>query len=86
LLGLLPKRGDGLSKRKELLFSLAHQLHEDVPLPSALATKASYGFFQLLVEGVGLTRELCGSAVALLCHVFNQLEGFFGPYTGWWHR
>ena len=86
LLGVLPKRGEGLSKRKELLVSLAHQLHEDVPLPSALATKAPHGFFQLLVEVVGLTRELCGSAVALLCHACNQLEGFFGPSTGWWHR
>ena len=76
-LGVLPKRCDGLSKLKELLFRLAHQFHKDVTVPSALAAKAPHGFCQLLVEAVGLARELRGPAVALLCHAFNQLEGFF---------
>ena len=54
LLGLLPKRGDGLAKRQELLFRVAHQFHEDVALPPALAAKATHDLFQLLLEAVGL--------------------------------
>lgn len=83
---MLPKRGDGLSKLKELLFRLAHQFHENVTLPSALAAKAPHDFCQFLVETVRLVRELGGLAGALLCHVLNQLKRFFEPYTGWWHR
>ena len=74
---MLPKRCDGLSKLKELLFRLAHQFHKDVTVPSALAAKAPHGFGQLLVEAVGLARERRGPAVALLGHAFNELEGFF---------
>ena len=61
----VPKCGNGLSKLQELLFRVAHQFHQDVPLPSALAAKAPYDFFQLLVEGLGLTCEDRGLAAAL---------------------
>lgn len=77
LLGVLPKRCDGLSKRKELVFRVAHQFHEDVALPAALAAKAPHSVCQRPVQAVGVARELCGPAGALPCHVFNQLEGFF---------
>lgn len=86
LLGLLPKRGDGLAKLQELLFRVAHQLHEDVPLPSALATKATHDFGEFLVQVLGLVRELRGLAAASLREACHQLEGFFVPYTAWWHR
>jgi len=77
VLGLLPKRGDGFAKLQELLFSVAHQCHEDVPLPSALATKAPHDFFEFLLEALGLALELRGPAAAPLGDAFNQLEGFF---------
>jgi hypothetical protein len=77
LLGLLPKRGDGLAKLQELVFRLAHQFHEDVTVPSALAAKASHDFFQLLVEAMGLVRELRGPAAAPRGEACNQLERFF---------
>ena len=77
LLGLLPKRGDGLAKLQELLFSVAHQFHEDVPLPSALATKAPQDFLEFLLEALGLARELRGPAAASLGDACNQFERFF---------
>jgi hypothetical protein len=86
LRGVLPKRGDGLSKLKELLCRVAHQCHAHVTLPSALAAKAPQDFGQFLVETVNLVRALGGPAGALLCHVCNQRKRFFEPYTGWWHR
>ena len=86
LLGLVPKRGDGLAQLQELLFRVAHQLHEDVPLPSALATKATHDFGEFLVQVLGLVRELRGLAPASLRDAGHQFEGFFAPYTAWWHR
>jgi len=74
---LLPKRSDGLSQFQQLLFRVAHQFHEDVPVPSALAAKASHDFFQLLVEAMGLVRERRGPAAAPRCDACNQLERFF---------
>ena len=85
-LGLLPKCGDGLAQLQELLFRVAHQFHEDVPLSSTLAPKAPHDFFELLVQALGLVRERRGPAAAVLCAMFNQFEGFFVPSTGWWHR
>ena len=76
LLSLLPKCGNGLSKRQELLFRVAHQFHQDVPLPSALAAKASYDFFQLLLELLGLTCEDRGSAAARLRDACDERQGF----------
>jgi len=82
LLCLLRQPLDGLAKIEQSPFRVAYELHEHMALPPALAAKAPHGFFQLRVEVGGLTRELCGSAVALLCHAFNQLKGFFVPSTG----
>ena len=56
---------------------MAHQFHEDVPLSSTLAPKATHDFFELLLQAVGLVRELRGPAAAVLCEMFNQFEGFF---------
>jgi len=86
LLGLLRSPMDRLAQVEQSPFRLAYELHEHLALPPALAAKAPHGFVQLLVKVVGLTRELCGPAVALLCHAFNQLKGFFVPSTGEWHR
>ena len=77
LLGLLPKRRDGFSQLQKLLCRVAHQLHEDVPLPAALAAKAAHDFFALLVEAMGLVREPRGPAAAPRCDAYNQLERFF---------
>ena len=77
LLSLLPQRSDRFAQLKESLFRLAHQFHEDVPVPAALATKAAHDFFQLLLEAMGLVRELLGLAAAPLCNACNQLERFF---------
>jgi hypothetical protein len=49
-------------------------------LPPTLAAKAPHHLLQVLVVALGLPRERCGSAVALLCDVRNELEGFF---LGW---
>ena len=85
-LGLLPKCGNGLSKRQELRFRVAHQLHQDVPLPSAWAAKASHDFFQFLLELLGLTCEDRGSAAARLRDACDERKGFFALSTVWWHR
>ena len=77
LLGLLPKRGDRLTQLQELLFRLAHQFHEDVPVPAALATKAAHDFFQLLLEAMGLVRELRGLAAAPRCNGAQSARAFF---------
>ena len=86
VLGLLPKRSDGLSQVQKLLFGVTHQCHKDLTLPPALAAKASHDFGQFLVERLGLTREACGAAAALLCDVCDERKGFFVLYTAWWHR
>ena len=83
---MLPKRCDGLPKLQELLFRLAYQFHEDVPLPAALATKAPHDFCQLLVEALGLT--LSSVARRLHCWAMCSMSSrvFFALYTAWWHR
>jgi hypothetical protein len=77
LLGLLPQRGDGLAQLQELLFRVADQLHQDVPVPAALAPKATHDFGDLLLEAVGLALHLCGPAAASLGDPCNHREGFF---------
>ena len=42
LLGLLRQCFDRLSQTEELLFGLADKLHEDLALPTALASKAAH--------------------------------------------
>jgi hypothetical protein len=42
-----------------------------------LAPKATHDFFELLLQALGLARELRGPAAALLCDLFKQFEGFF---------
>lgn len=86
LLSLLLKCADGLAQIEELLFRLASQCHEDVPVPAALATKAPHDVFHLLLEAVGMALHLRGPAAAPLGDPCNHLEGFFVPYTAWWHR
>ena len=83
---MLLKGDERLAQIEELRFSVAHQCHEDMPLPSALATKATHDFFHLLLEAVGLALHLRGPAAAPLGDPFNHLEGFFVPSTAWWHR
>jgi len=77
VLGVLPQCGDGLSQLQKLLFHVAHQFHEDVPVPSALAAKASHDFCQRLGEALGLVRERRSPAAAPRCEAGNQLERFF---------
>jgi hypothetical protein len=85
-LGWRPKRGDRLTQLKERLCRLAHQCHEDVPVPAALATTAAQDFGQLRLEAMGLVRELRGLAAAPWGHACHQLERFVAPYPGWWPR
>jgi len=66
LRGLLSTGFDGLAKRQELLFRVAHQRHEDVPLPSTAAAKGAHDFLQRMVEVLGLAVKRDGSAAALL--------------------
>jgi hypothetical protein len=86
LLGLRPKYCDRLAEIKELPFGLAHQLHEDVALPAALATKATHDFFQCLVQLLGLGSQFNGLAAGSLGDTFDEFQGFFVPCTRWWHR
>jgi hypothetical protein len=72
LLGLLSKGFEGLAKRKELLFRLAHQLHEDVTLTSTAAAKGAHDFFQRMLEALGLALKRGGSAAALLGDVVDE--------------
>jgi len=77
LLGLVPQRGDGFAQLQELVFRVAHQRHDDVPLPSALATKAPHDFGEFLVQVLGLVREFRGVASASLRDACHQFESFF---------
>src|SRR5215471_14370138 len=77
LLGLLAHRGDRLAQFQELLFRVAHQFHEDVPVPAALTPKATHDFGDLLVEAVGLALHRCGPMAASLGDPGNHGEGFF---------
>lgn len=77
LLGVVPKRGDGLAQCQELVFRVAHQRHEDVPVPSALATKATQDFGAFLLQVLGVVRALRGWASALLREACPQREGVF---------
>ncbi len=86
LLGVVPKRGPGLATLQELVFRVAHQLHEDVPWPSAWATKATHDFGEVLVQVLGLVRALRGVASASLRDACPQREGVFVPSTAWGHR
>ena len=45
VLSLLRKRFDRLAQLQELLFGVAHQLHEDLPLSATLATKTPHDLF-----------------------------------------
>ena len=74
---LLPQRVDGLATFEQPPLRLAYQLHEHMALPPTLAAKAPHHLLQVLLEALGLTRERCGSAVALLCDVCDEFEGFF---------
>src|SRR5215510_10362085 len=77
MLGLLPQDGNGLAKLREFLFRLAHQVHKDLPLTTALAAKTPHHFVQLLVECLGLVCEDCGSAAARLRDVCDERKRFF---------
>ena len=77
VLGLLPQYGNGRSQLQEFLFRLAHQFHEDMTVPTALAAKAPHDFAQFPVEVLRLTREERGSVAALLRDVFDERQGFF---------
>lgn len=78
LLGLLPTHGARLAQRKERLCRWAHQVHEDGPVPTALATTAAQDVCQRLLEARGVVRELRRPAVAPRCHAGQQRERFFG--------
>ena len=86
LLGVLPKYRKWALQAQELLFRVAHQFHQDVPLPSALAAKPSHDFFQLLLELLGLTCEDRGSAAARLRDAAMSARVFFALSAVWWHR
>jgi hypothetical protein len=51
--------------------------HKDLPLPTTLAAKAPHHFGQLLVEFLGLTREVRGAVAAHLRDVCDECKGFF---------
>ena len=69
-LGLLAQGCDGLAQCQELLFGVAHQLHEDMPLAPAAAAKAPHDFCELLLEAVGLLLE---SGVARRLHCLGDV-------------
>ena len=74
---MLPKCGDGLAKLQKLLFRVAHSFHEDVPVPSALAPKATHDFGEILLQVLSLVHELRGLAPTSLRDAGHQFEGFF---------
>jgi hypothetical protein len=49
----LRQQGDGAAQCYPLRFCLAHQLHEDFALTSALATKTAQDFVQGVLERLG---------------------------------
>jgi hypothetical protein len=57
LVRLLHQRGDGAATFSQLRFGLAHQLHEDFALTSALAAKAAHDFLQVVLELLGLALQ-----------------------------
>ena len=75
--GVRPQRGARLTQLQEGLCRVAHQCHEDVPVPAALATTAAPDFFQLLLEALGVVRERRGSGGGDVGSCVPQLERFF---------
>lgn len=57
LVCLLRQCSDGAIQFSQLRFGVAHQLHEDFALTSALATKAVHDFLQIVLECLGLALQ-----------------------------
>ena len=76
-LGVRPQGGHGRSKRQELRGGVAHPLHQDVPVPAALAATAPHDFVQRLLAWLGWTREDRGAAAARRRAVFDARKGGF---------
>ena len=66
LLGLEGKGFDRLTECKELLFSVAHQLDEDMPLAATASAKTPHDLCEFLREVSGLALERGGPVTALL--------------------
>ena len=62
---------------QELLFSLAHQGHEDFTLPAALSSKAAHDLREGVVERVGLGLQRGRLRGALGCDGLDEVEDFF---------
>jgi hypothetical protein len=66
LLGLLRQRGNGAADFQQLRFGVAHQLHEDAALSTALAPKAAHHPLEVLLEHAGLGLQRRGVRGTLL--------------------
>jgi hypothetical protein len=62
---------------QELLFSLAHQRHEDSALPAALAPKAAQSLLEGVVERVGLSLQRGRLRGAWRRDGLDEVEDFF---------
>src|SRR5262245_19148020 len=77
LLGLLPKRSDGMPECKQLPFGVAYQLHQNLALSSTLSAKTTHDLGQCLLDVLGLPREDCRAVAALLRDFCDEGQRFF---------
>jgi hypothetical protein len=81
LLGLEGKGVDWRTECQELVFRVAHQLDEDLPLAATASAKATHDLGEFLREASGLALERGGPVTALRDDVVDEGERFFGLYT-----
>ena len=72
LFGLEGKGFDRLTACKELLFSVSHQLDEDVPLAAAASAKTTHDLREFVREASGLALERGGPVTALHDDVVDE--------------
>ena len=83
LLSLLAERRDGVAERQQLAFGLAHQFHENVAPPPALAAKTPHSLFQLVMQVVGLRPQAGDAGAAALSDVRDEFQCFFWALYSW---
>ena len=77
LFGLEGKEFDWLAACQELLFSMSHQLDEDMPLAATAAAKTPHDLGEFLREASGLALECGGPVTARRDDVVDDRERFF---------
>ena len=71
------QRQDRLSQLQQLPLGLAHQCHQHLPHPPALATKAPHHLLELVLEWLCVRLQCRAPGGARHCYGRDDLEDFF---------